>query len=253
MARLARGLLGMAAVAAAVTVYLRGYRPWQLRWGATDAEVARTMPGDDLIDAPWFDATRAITIGAPPQQVWPWLVQVGVNRAGWYSYDLLDNLGRPSARAVIDELQDIQPGDLLPMSPDGEHGIRVHALDPPHWMIWGTPGDTSWVWVLDPQPDGTTRLLTRVRSKPQGRPSSWLFAVLLEFADFPMMRRMLLSLRARIETGPLAPCQPGGNSTDVPLPAMRSLARRTASRNRAFPLRRSRLRSTDLHTHNARR
>jgi len=200
MARLAKGLLGGVAVAASVTAYLRVYRPWQLRWGATDAELARALPGDDLVVSPSFNATRAITIGAPPQEVWPWLVQVGVNRAGWYSYDLLDNLGRPSARAVIDELQDIRPGDLLPMSPDGKHGIRVHALDPPHWMIWGTPGETSWVWVLDLQPDGNTRLIVRVRSKAQRRPSSLVFAILLEFADFPMMRRMLLNLRIRIET-----------------------------------------------------
>jgi hypothetical protein len=202
MTRSTRALLGMAAVAATATAYLRTYRPWQLRWGATAAEASRVLPGDDLVDSPTFDATRAITIGAAPWQVWPWLVQVGIGRAGWYSYDLLDNLGRPSAPKVIPELQDIQPGDLLPMSPDGKHGIRVHALDPPHWMIWGTPGDTSWVWVLDPQPDGTTRLLTRVRSKAQRRPSSLVFAVLLELADFPMMRRMLLNLRARIEAAP---------------------------------------------------
>jgi hypothetical protein len=167
--------------------------------GATDAELGRALPGDDLVDSPTFDATRAITIGASPAQVWPWLVQVGVNRAGWYSYDLLDNLGRPSARQVVPDLQHIRPGDLLPMSPDGQHGIRVHALDRPHWMIWGTPGDTSWVWVLDPLPDGSTRLITRVRSDPRWRPSSLAFAVILEFADFPMIRRMLLNLRDRIE------------------------------------------------------
>ena len=215
MVLLARGLVGAVAVTASVTAYLRVYRPQQLRWGATDAEVARALPGDDLVVSPSFNATRAITIGAPPQKVWPWLVQVGVNRAGWYSYDLLDNLGRSSARAVIDELQDVQPGDLLPMSPDGKHGIRVHALDPPHWMIWGTPGDTSWVWILDPKPDGTTRLITRVRSKAQRRPSSLVFAALLEFADFPMMRRMLLNLRTRIETAAATEPAVGGPQRPV--------------------------------------
>jgi hypothetical protein len=194
-----RALFGVAAVAATAPAYLKAYRPWQLRWGATDAEVDRALPGDDLVQAPTFNATRAITIAAPPQQVWPWLVQVGVNRAGWYSYDWLDNLGRPSARRVIPELQHLAPGDLLPMSPDGKHGITVHALEEPRWMIWGTPGYTSWVWLLDPLPDGTTRLITRVRSDPRWRPSSLMFAPLLELADFPMMRRMLLNLRARIE------------------------------------------------------
>jgi hypothetical protein len=202
MTRSTRTLLGVVAVAASATAYLRVYRPWQLRWGATDAEVERPLSGDDLVDAPTFNATRAITIAAAPEQVWPWLVQVGVNRAGWYSYDLLDNLGRPSARQVIPELQHLQPGDVLPMSPDGKHGIRVHSLDEPQCMIWGTAGDTTWVWVLDPLPDGTTRLITRVRSDPRWRPSSLLFAPVLEIADFWMMRRMLLNLRSRIEAIP---------------------------------------------------
>jgi hypothetical protein len=195
-----RTLVGTSLLGATAATYVKVYRPWQLRWGATDDEVERPLPGDDLVHAPTFNATRAITVGGPPEAVWPWLVQVGVNRAGWYSYDLLDNLGRPSARRVIPELQHIRPGNVLPMSPDGKHGIRVHALDEPHWMIWGTPGETTWVWVLDPLPDGATRLITRVRSKYRWRsPSSIAFAPLLEFADIWMMRRMLLNLRARIE------------------------------------------------------
>lgn len=219
MTRSTRALLGVAAAAATATAYLKAYRPWQLRWGATDAEVVRPLPGDELVDAPTFNATRAITIGAAPESVWPWLVQVGVNRAGWYSYDLLDNLGRPSARQVIPEMQDLRPGDLLPMSPDGKQGIRVHALDEPRWMIWGTPGDNSWVWLLDPLPDGSTRLITRVRSKPGWRPSSMAFAVLLEVADFWMMRRMLLNLRARIEAAATAepPAGEQGRSVELDL------------------------------------
>ena len=102
--------------------YLRVVRPRQLRWGATDEEVARALPGDELVAAPTFDATRAITIEARPEDIWPWLVQVGVSRAGWYSYDHLDNLGRPSARRIIPELQGLKPGDVLPMSPDGKQG-----------------------------------------------------------------------------------------------------------------------------------
>jgi hypothetical protein len=206
MAASIRALVGMAVVGASVAAYLKVYRPWQLRWGATDAEVERDLPGDELVNAPTFNATRAITIAAAPEQVWPWLVQVGVNRAGWYSYDLLDNLGRPSARRVVPELQHLEPGDLLPMSPDGRHGIKAHALEPPRWMIWGTPGDTSWVWVLDPRPDGATRLITRVRSNYRWRnPSSIAFAPLLEFADIWMMRRMLLNLRTRIEATAASP------------------------------------------------
>jgi hypothetical protein len=149
--------------------------------------------------APNSERYAAVTIRAQPKDIWPWLAQVGVNRAGWYSYDLLDNLGRPSARQLIPEMLDIKVGDLLPMSPDGKQGIKVHALDPPCSMIWGTPGDTSWAWVLDRQPDGTTRLITRVRSQYRWYSPSILFSMLLEFADIWMIRRMLLNLRERVE------------------------------------------------------
>jgi hypothetical protein len=182
--------------------YLRVVRPWQLRWGATEEEVARALPVDELVAAPTFDATRAITIEARPEDIWPWLVQVGVSRAGWYSYDLLDNLGRSSARRIIPELQGLKPGDMLPMSPDGKQGMRVHALDQPRSMIWGKPGDTTWVWVLDPLPGGSTRVITRVRSKYRWLSPSIAFSMLLEFGDIWMMRRMVLNLRDRAAGGP---------------------------------------------------
>ncbi|MGY2002661.1 hypothetical protein [Blastococcus sp. SYSU DS1024] len=190
-------------VLAGVAVHLAVVRPRQLTWGATAAEVARSVPGDDLVTSPTFDATRAITIAAPPEEIWPWLVQVGVTRAGWYSYDLLDNLGRPSARSVVPRLQHLAPGDVVPMSPDGRQGMRVHSMDPPQVMVWGTPGDTTWAWRLEPCPDGTTRVLTRIRSRIRSRirlsPMSIACSVLLEVADFWMIRKMLLNLRARAE------------------------------------------------------
>jgi len=180
--------------------YLRLLRPWQLRWGASDEEVARPLVGDDLVTTPTFDATRAITIRGRPADIWPWLCQVGVTRAGWYSYDVLDNLRRPSARRIIPALQDLKPGDVLPMSPDGKSGILVHALDRPRSMIWGTPGISTWVWILDPRPDGTTRLITRVRARYRWLSLSIAFSMLVEFADIWMMRRMLLNLRERVES-----------------------------------------------------
>ncbi|PFG41037.1 hypothetical protein ATJ97_3582 [Georgenia soli] len=198
--RTVRAAVGPAAIGGAIAVaYIRLVRPWQLGWGATDQERARPLPGDDLVESPTLDATRAITIRARPSEIWPWLAQVGVNRAGWYSYDLLDNLGRPSAREIIPALQNVKVGDVMPMSPDGKHGIRVHALDPPSSMIWGTRGDTSWAWVLHPLPDGTTRVVTRVRSRYRWLSPSIAFSMLLEFADIWMMRRMLLNLRERVE------------------------------------------------------
>ena len=92
------------------------YRRWHRRWGSTADEVASVMPGDDLFLKAQFISTRSITIDAPPAAVWPWLVQVGCGRAGFYSNDLLDNLGRPSATTIVPELQHLQVGQWVPMS-----------------------------------------------------------------------------------------------------------------------------------------
>ncbi len=194
--RPARAVL-LAAPAVAALAYARFARPWQLTWGATAAEVARPLPSDDLVPDPTFDATRAITIDAPPGQVWPWIVQMGLTRAGWYSYDLLDNLGRPSARRIIPELQDLQPGDIVPMSPDGKQGMPVHSMDAPHSMVWGEPGGTTWAWQLDENDPGSTRLVTRVRSRYRWFSPSIAFSMLVEFGDIWMMRKMLLNLKER--------------------------------------------------------
>jgi hypothetical protein len=198
----ARTPLILLAVPTATVVYARFVRPWQLTWGATPEEVSRLLPGDELVTRPTFNATRAITIDARPEQIWPWLVQVGLTRAGWYSYDILDNLGRTSAHQIIPKLQNLEVGDVVPMSPDGKQGMRVHALDPPHSMIWGTPGDTTWTWQLDANSDGSTRLITRVRSRYRWLSPSIAFSALLEFGDIWMMRKMLLNLRTRAEGAP---------------------------------------------------
>lgn len=180
-------------------LHVRVVRPWGLTWGATPEEVARRLPGDSLVERPAFDATRAITVRATPEQVWPWLVQAGTGRAGWYSYDLVDNLGRPSARRILPELQEIAVGDVIPMTPSGRLGLRVHSLDAPHAMVWGSPGETTWEWQLGREPDGSTRLVTRFRSRSvAGIPTAPL-APLLDVGDTVMMRRMLLTLRDRAE------------------------------------------------------
>jgi hypothetical protein len=183
----------------AAVFYLRVFRPWQLRWGASDAELARSLPGDDLLTSPTFNATRAITIDARPENVWPWLVQVGVKRGGWYSYDLLDNLGRESARSIVPMLQNIAVGDVLPISPDGKQGMHVIELDAPRSMVWGTPGLTTWSWVFDPLPGGGTRLITRVRAVYRWLSPTIAFSLLIEFADIWMIRKMLLNLKDRSE------------------------------------------------------
>ena len=85
----------IAAGALLVGVYLRWVRPWELRWGATDVEVALRAAGDELVRDPNLVATRAVTVDAPPEAVWPWLVQIGTGRAGWYSYDVGGEESRP--------------------------------------------------------------------------------------------------------------------------------------------------------------
>jgi len=193
--------IGLAALGAVLFgVYLRFIRPWQLRWGATDEEVARAMPGDGVVKQPTFNATRAVTIQARPEEIWPWLVQIGITRAGWYSYDWLDNLGHHSAERIIPEWQHVAVGDLIPISPDGKAGMRVKAFEPNQWMLrWDNKGDVTWYWGLYPQDDSQTRLITRVRSSYRWTKPSILFSLLVAFTDIVMMRKCMLGIKQRAE------------------------------------------------------
>jgi hypothetical protein len=193
-------------MAIGVGVYLRVFRPWELRWGATDDEVRRPMPGDEIVERPTFNATRAVTVKAPPSMIWPWIVQIGFGRAGWYTYDLLDNFGRPSARRIIPELQQIRVGDLIPIyqgrgAPEGV-GLKVKAIEPEQWMLWWddkTQG-TTWLWALYPVNGQQTRFITRVRVRYRWTNPTILFNLLIEFADPVMMRKCLLGIKQRAET-----------------------------------------------------
>lgn len=181
------------------------YRPWHLRWGATDEEVAASMPGDGMVDGPQFNPTRAVTVNAPPAAVWPWLVQVGVGRAGWYSDDLLDNLARPSLTEIDPGLQGLEIGQWVPMSPTPSEAsaFRVAGFAENEWLLWAKP-DATWAWSLRDLGDRRTRLVTRVHVRYDWSRPLWavLGVVLMEFGDFPMMRRMLLGIKERAERGP---------------------------------------------------
>jgi hypothetical protein len=190
-----------AMAAAAATAYLAWIRPWQLRWGATDEEVARPMPGDDLVARPHFNATRAVTVRAGPKHIWPWLLQMGIGRAGWYSYDIVDNLGRPSARRILPEYQEPRVGALIPMSPVGELGVYIHSFEPQRWLVWGDKGQgkTSWVWGLYPIDDTATRLVSRIRLHYDWFSPSIIFSLLLDVGDIVMMRKCMLGIKERAE------------------------------------------------------
>jgi len=120
-----RAIAGAALLGGLAAAYIGVIRPRQMRWGATDEEAARTLPYDDLVTNPTWSLTRAVTVEVTPEEIWPWLVQIGVTRAGWYSYDWLDNLGKPSAQRILPQFQQVAVGDLVPLSPDGKQGMGI--------------------------------------------------------------------------------------------------------------------------------
>lgn len=178
------------------------YRRWHLRWGASPSEVYAHLPGDEHVPGAQFRATRAIGIDAPPAAVWPWLVQVGCQRGGWYSNDLLDNLGRPSADTILPDLQRLEIGQWVPMAPTPSErtSLTVHSFETNRWLLWTRP-DSSWVWTLTPTDNHGTRLVTRIHARYDWtHPLSAFFGVLLmEFGDFAMIRRMLQGIKTRAE------------------------------------------------------
>jgi hypothetical protein len=181
--------------------YVRFVRPWTKRWGATDEETTRPMPGDGVVAKADYLATRAITIEGPPEAVWPWLVQIGSGRAGWYSYDRLDNGGAPSATSVLPEFQSLAVGDLVPMIPGSDVGVWVKELEPPHRMLWwDKKGEYSWEWLLEPAGDRATRLVTRLRATyPPLLSARTVYTLVATTGDILMMRRCLLGIRDRAE------------------------------------------------------
>jgi len=185
-------------------------RPWHLRWGATDAEVAAPMPGDEIVDRAQFNATRAITIEAPPEHVWPWIAQLGYGRGGFYTYDLIDNAGERSADRIIEEYQHVDVGGLIPMFHES-HGLaiayKVASFQVNEWMVWvhrpheNEQPDSTWTWRLTRLPAKRTRLVTRMKQDYRWQtPRLAMFnVVLMEFGDFAMERRMLKGIKVRAE------------------------------------------------------
>jgi hypothetical protein len=160
------------------------------------------MPGDDLFPKAQFNATRAITIDATPDLVWPWIVQMGYRRAGFYTYALLDNAGYESADRIIEEFQYPKIGDWMPMAKKVNEttAFKVKAFETNEWLLWAKP-DSTWAWKLVPLPGGRTRVISRLKALYVWRRplSASLSLILLEFGDFPMIRRVLKGIKARSE------------------------------------------------------
>lgn len=185
--------------------YLVVARPSQLRWGATDAELQRDMPGDALSLQPSFLATRAITINATPEIIWPWLLQMGYGRAGFYGYDVIENLGSArgirSAERIIPELQQLVVGDALPLSAAG--GPVVNAIAPNRFIVWSGASGTypgAFTWALYPVDASRTRLVSRIQWRHHWtQPLTFAMDVFTEFADHVAVRKVLEGVKDRAE------------------------------------------------------
>ena len=202
---LTRGVSVLSVLLLIATAYLYLCRPYQLHWGATPAEIEQAMPGDELNTNPSFLATRAITIGAPPEEVWPWLLQMGYGRAGFYGYDLLENAGSPeglrSAGEIIPRFQDFVVGDEVPIS--AVASMTFHDIEPNRYVIWlgsDYPNPGAFTWAVYPLDGGQSRLLSRIRWTYHLTPvTTFSLQLFTEFADHVAVRKVLQGIKQRVE------------------------------------------------------
>jgi len=208
-----------AVVAAAGAAYVFGLRPWHLRWGATREEHGASLPGDAICPNAAGQLTHAITINAPPEKVWPWIVQIGQDRGGFYSYTFLENMigcEMQNAGHIVPEWQNRAVGDTVwfgtPKHFDGQAKMIAAIVERDRALVLATPADweklkvglhgeeTTWAFVLRPAGEGKTRLVTRLRR--QANPGLWEDATNYGFwepAHFVMERKMLLTIKRLAE------------------------------------------------------
>lgn len=192
---------------------------WVRAWAANETESEKSLSGDELVENPQYQMTNAVTIQAPPEYVWQWLVQMGAERAGWYSYDHLDNDGVPSADSILPEYQNLEVGDVVKALPNTEGGFEVAQLEEPSQLVYTTftpvkfnQSDeesksseeyywrTTWAFVLEPTDDHMTRLLVRARVGYQL--PNWIEPIVAMLAypiHFIMQQRQLANIRQRAE------------------------------------------------------
>lgn len=197
------GLL-VAVPTAAIAGWAAFVRPWMRTWGATGEEVRRPMPGDELVPAPRHVTTRGITIRARPEEIWPWLVQMGNGRGGLYSLDLLDRLlgviEAPSAERILPEWQELRPGDVIPIG--GTQGWPVHAVERERSLVLRIVHGEVLVtqsWGLYPVDEETARLVLRVRATAAPGLRSAALVAVIEPQELVMVRAQLIGIRRRAE------------------------------------------------------
>ena len=209
---------GAAAVAAAALIgYRKMFRPWHERWGATDEEVRAPLPGDELTAEPAAQVTRAISIDASPADVWPWIIQIGADRGGFYSYDWLENLfglDIRSADEIVTGWQQRTVGDLVHANRSGSGGWFVMEVRPGEALVLKTANlrtgepvrrdeppaywEFTWSFVLEDQGDGTTRLIIRERVGFGKRLTALLLSP-VGAVSFVMTRKTMRGIKARAE------------------------------------------------------
>ena len=188
-------------------IYLCVLQPAYQRWGATDDEVARRLPGDELVSNPIRVSTRALTVHAPVSAVWPWLVQIGQERGGLYSYEGLENLigcQITNADHIVPEWQHPQPGDRIGLGPEGYPFFSVAEVQPERAFILRGGDDTytgaSWVFYVEPVDASTTRLIVRMRSAASlTQVEAFFNDVVTPPLHFIMEREMLYGVARRAE------------------------------------------------------
>lgn len=218
--------LCLAAVSAATVVYASWVRPRMRSWGATQAETTRSFPGDELVPDPNGGATMATTLPAPPEKVWPWLVQMGGSRGGWYSWDWVDNDGEPSADRIKPEWQDLDVGQHLYRAPKGptnwwtvvivepnrtlvlqtSYGLFGRSFDPRTDAVPWASTEGTWAFYLNEALDGRTRLVVRTRNRSRPPLLTLPLALLVgEPVHLIMQTRQFHNLRTRLTARSTAP------------------------------------------------
>ena len=201
-----RLLLGACLGGAAALAYAKLGRPAMLRWGATRRELERNLPGDDLLPDPVAEATRALTILAPAEHVWPWLMQIGQDRGGFYSYASLENLvgcEMPTVNQIVAEWPERRQGDVVWLAPahrfGGEAYMIVALVELNRALVLHRPG-SLWSFLLEPAGDDSCRLIVRTRTGPEAIGGGPILQKLFwEPAHFLMERQMMLRLRQLAE------------------------------------------------------
>lgn len=210
------GLVGAAGMVTAVFTPM--LRPWRTSWGATPEEVECTLPGDEYIERPKWEATHAITIAETAENIWPWLVQIGQGRGGFYSYEFLENLvgcDIHNADRILPEFQHLKVGDVIHLHPQSPP-IPIVAIEPNRYILLhacnsvSTHEDSnepdeyinvSWLFYLKPIDARSCRLISRWRSDYKQTLANKLGygPTFIEPISFVMDRKMLLGIKERVE------------------------------------------------------